>query len=333
MMATPSARPSNLPAPGQAMSSLPMMAMVKPSPPTTTSKMPMVCMSPFLGQTRAGESPALVGRLLYNNDRQREVCMLLSSSRQVHLVGLIGALALVGCGSGGRKPPGGAGTGYASFTWRVFDPAGYEYQTCSEVGLGALTVTLIDQVTGSEYPTANVVCDDMAAYTVAVPTGNYSVRFEAFGDPLIYGNATTKLDDFFITDVNSGELAVFPIYAGLNDYTLDYAVVVFRSFFVGWSFASGPASLMCAQVGASFVDLDVYTSAGSTPVTSRFDCAAGQGISFPYPYGPATAQWQLFLVDAAEVEITHIDGGSVSLPPMTANATDVSLGTTWSFSY
>jgi hypothetical protein len=253
--------------------------------------------------------------------------MLFSSSRQVHLVGLISVLALVGCGSGGRKPggPGGGGTGYASFTWRVYDAAGYEYRTCSERGLASMTVTLIDEATGNGYPTANVVCDDMATYTVAVPTGNYNVRFEVFGDPLIYGNATTKLDDFYITD-NAGALAVFPIYAGLNDFTQDYAVVVFRSFFVGWAFASGPASLMCAQVGARYVELDSYTSAGSTPVTTQFDCVAGQGISFPYPYGPASAQWQLFLIDAAGAEITHIDGGSVSLPPLTADATDVSLG-------
>lgn len=256
--------------------------------------------------------------------------MLFSFLRQVHLVGLIGVLALAGCGSGGRKPgggPGGGGTGYASFTWRVFDTAGYEYTTCSEVGIASLTVTLIDQATGYEYPTPNVVCDDKATYTASVPTGNYSVRFEAFGDPLIYGNATTKLDDFYVTDLNTGELAVFPVYAGPNDFTLDYAVVVFRSFFVGWTFASGPASLMCGQVGASYVDLDFYTSAGSTPVTTRFYCTDGQGISFPYPYGPASAQWQLFLVDAAGADLAYVDGGSASLPLLDALATDVSLGT------
>jgi hypothetical protein len=263
--------------------------------------------------------------------------MRFSHSRQLHLAGLFAALAVVGCGSGGKRPgpvggAGGSGTsGYASFTWRVFDVTGAEYQyACSDLGIGTMTVTLTDAADRS-FPTANVLCDSKQMSTVPVPTGDYSVHFEVFGDPVVYGNTTTKLDDFYITD-DYGNIAAFPIGPGLNDYRLDYAVVVLRSFVVGWSFASGPASALCARLGASYVDLDFLTSASTTAVTTRFPCADGQGLSFPYPYGPSSAQWQLVLVDGANAEITKIAGTSVALPPLTGEPADVSLGN-WVFNY
>jgi hypothetical protein len=58
-------------------------------------------------------------------------------------------------------------------------------------------------------------------------------------------------------------------------------------------------------------------------VTSRFNCTSGQGTSFPVPYGPASVQWQLVLVNAAEQELALIPGPSVALP---TNA-NVKLGT------
>jgi hypothetical protein len=241
----------------------------------------------------------------------------------------LAALAAVGCGSGGKRPGTGPGTsGYASFTWRIFDVTGaaFQYNSCSDLGIGSMTVTLTDAA-NQVYPTPNVSCDGQEMSTVAVPPGDYSVRFEVYGHPSVYGNTTTKLDDFYVTD-DYGNIAAFPIGPGLNDYRFDYAVIVLRSLVVGWGFASGPASpALCRALGASYVDLDFITDAGTTPVTTRFPCGDGQGVSFPYPYGPLSVQWQLVLVDGANAEITHLVGTSVGLPPLTSDPVDVSLGT------
>ena len=55
------------------------------------------------------------------------------------------------------------------------------------------------------------------------------------------------------------------------------------------------------------------------PVTSRFACTDGQGISLPYPMPETTlgqqttTTWQLHLVDSAYNSLGYIDGGSVGL--------------------
>jgi hypothetical protein len=224
-------------------------------------------------------------------------------------------------------------SGYASFRWQIYDVTGAEFQytRCSDLGIGSMTVTLTDAANRT-YPTPNVSCDGREMSTVQVPSGDYSVRFQVYGDPAVYKNTTTVLDDFYILD-ETGNIAAFPVGPGLNDYRYDYAVIVLRSLVVGWSFASGPASTaLCRAFGASYVDLDFLTAAGSEPVTTRFPCGDGQGVSFPYPYGPSSVQWQLVLVDGANAEITHIDGTSASLPPLTSDPVDVSLGN-WVFNY
>jgi len=242
--------------------------------------------------------------------------MTFSSSPQLHLAGILATLALAGCGSGHSSN---GGTGYATFTWSVFDTQGVEWD-CASIGAGSVVVTLMDQATGTVYTQNPVSCVDLQMSTANVPTGSYTAGFDLFGDPAIYGNATTIIDSF-----SAGE--TFHILAGANDFTGKYAAFAVRSFVVGWAFLSGSAASLCASVGAWYVDLDITTSAGATAVTSRFDCATGSGISFPYPYGPSTAQWRLYLVDSTNQHITYIDGGSVELPPLGSPPADVFLGT------
>jgi hypothetical protein len=256
--------------------------------------------------------------------------MLISGSRQLRLAGLVCALALMGCGSSHKSGVGGGGTGYASFSWEVFDVAGNNYVKCSELGGGTVVVSLKDAATAAVVLASDPVsCDLGQMSTGYVANGSYIVQFDVYGAPAVYGNATTKLDSFDIADT-SGASAVFHILSGLNDFRGNYAVVTMRSLRVGWGFLSGPASAaLCANLGIGYVDLDFSTSAGATAVTSSYNCAAGQGMSYPYPYDPnvTSAQWRLYLVDTAGADITYYEGGSVALPAWTSAPADVPLGT------
>jgi hypothetical protein len=242
--------------------------------------------------------------------------------RPLRIAAILAFVAFAGCGSGSSRP---RGSGYATFSWYVFDVEDYQV-TCDEVGAAAVVVTLTDVQTGDVYTQPAVSCAALGMSTDTVPAGSYYVGFDLYGDPSLYGNNSTALDSFDIVD-DYGNLATFRILAGANDFSASYAEFIIRSLHVAWNFASGPPASVCASLGVRYIDLDFSTAASpDTAVTTRFDCTAGAGLSFPYPYGPSEVAWRLYLVNAAGVPGESI-GGSASLPPLTAAPTDVSLGT------
>jgi hypothetical protein len=239
--------------------------------------------------------------------------MLFSGSRQLRLAGILATFALAGCGSGHSS---GGGTGYGTFAWYLFDIEDPSYTTaltCAAVGATSVVVTLMNQATGTVYTQTAANCADGAKSTTNVPAGSYTVGFDLYGDPAIYGNSTTLLDSFDAT-------ATFHIVAGANDFRGEYAPFIAQSFTVSWAFSSGSAFNLCASAGATYVDLDFAVAGSSTWVTSPFNCATGSGVSYAIPYftTPTTAQWKLYLVDAtATVDLQVIDGGTVTLPTTT----------------
>jgi hypothetical protein len=242
--------------------------------------------------------------------------------RQACLAGIFAILAgfaVAGCGSGhsgGGGGPGG-GTGYATLSWYIFDieDSTYGYPLyCEDAGAASVVVTLTDQATGAAYPQAAVACSTWAMSTTDVPTGDYAATFELYGDPQIYGNATTLLDSFTAT-------GNFHILAGANDFTQKwYAPFVVQSFTVSWGIYSGTTEISCAAAGAAYVYLDFLVPGATTWVTSRFDCNTGAGTSYAIPpvgVG-ATVQWSLSLMDATEtVAIQTITGVPIALPSTT----------------
>jgi hypothetical protein len=249
--------------------------------------------------------------------------MLSTGSRQLRFAGILFALALIGCGSG---PSSGGGNGYASFAWDIFDIEDTSYSVplaCSEVGAATVVVTLMDPVTEAPlYTSDHVNCADMQMSTANVPTGDYKVGVDLYGDPGLYWNATTFLDSFDLAEA-SGVKRVFHIGPGLNDFRQSYAAFIVRSFVVGWSFSSGSALNVCGAVGAPYVDI-VFPVAGSTKGVSRsLSCTAGQGFSYAIPYDSVSPlQWNLYLVSSAGTDLQTL-GGSAPLST-TAN---VNLGT------
>jgi hypothetical protein len=241
--------------------------------------------------------------------------MLFSRSRQLHTAGFVCALALAGCGSGHSS--GGPGSGL--FIWASYDMEDTQYSmplTCAEVGGGNVVLTLTNQATGVAYPQAPAGCAAGQIITTDVPAGAYTLRFELYGDPIIYGN-TTPLLDFFDT------VETFHIAGGMTDFSRQtYAPFQIRSFVLGWDIYYRSVVSTCASVGASYVDLDFTATGSSTVVTSRFSCASGDrgsggaGVgSFAIPYDATSATWQLYLLNASGQELQMIDGGAaVGIP-------------------
>jgi hypothetical protein len=250
-----------------------------------------------------------------------------ASLRQLCFGGILVLFALTGCGSS-HSPSG--GTGYATFSWYLFDIEDTSYSqalTCAGVGAGSVVVTLTDQTTGVVYTQAAVPCADGAMSTADLPVGAYYVSFDLYGDPAIYGNATTRLDGFDVTDDATGNLATLHVLAGANDYTSSYAPFFVQSFTVSWDIYYQSVLTTCAAVGAAYVYLDFMTvdpvAGGSTNwVASPFACATGAGVSYAIPYGPTTVAWSLSLDDATGVDLQVLSGGTVALP----TSTNVNLG-------
>jgi len=243
--------------------------------------------------------------------------MVASGSRQLGYVGVLVALALAGCGSGHTS--GGGGNAYASLAWGIYDIEDPNYTlplACAEVGATTVVVTLVD-ATGTAYPQTAVNCVDGQMSTAYVPAGSYTIGFDLYGDPAVYGNSTTLLDSFDAT-------GTFHLLAGANDFRSQFAPFIVQSFMVSWSVYYQNALSSCAAVGAAAVDLDFAVTGSTTWISRSFDCATGQGASLAIPYGTATtAQWKLFLVNSAGQDLQTINGGSVTLP----TTTNVYLGT------
>ncbi len=156
----------------------------------------------------------------------------------------------------------------------------------------------------------------MEMSTAYVPAGDYSVGFDLYGDPAIYGDATTLLDSFDAT-------GVFHLYPGLNDFRGTLASFITQSFVVGWSIYAQGIPTSCSYVGANSVDFDFETDLSSARITSTFDCNQGSGISFSIPFEATSAQWQMYAVDIHGQDIASLAGGAVPVP----GNVDIHLGT------
>ena len=193
-----------------------------------------------------------------------------------------------------------------------------------------VTVTLTNVADPSLVYTYTAPCGDGGMTTPVVPAGAYYAGFDLFGDPAIYGNATTRLDGFDATDASGNNYAVFHIRGGQNDFTASYAPFVAQSFTVSWGIYAQSLPTTCAAVGATHVYLDFLTldpvAGGTTSwVSSPFDCATGAGVSYAIPYGPTTVQWSLALValvNGEPVDLQVIPGGAVVL----STTSNVNLG-------
>jgi hypothetical protein len=253
-------------------------------------------------------------------------------SRQIHLAGILGMLALFGAGCGGGSSR--SGEGYASFAWDIYDIQDTTYSTrltCASVGAGSVVVTLMAYPTGAVVGQYTVSCSgsNMEMSTAYVPTGSYTVGFDLYGDPTIYGNASTLLDSFDMVD-SSGATAVFRILSGLNDFRGSVAAFVKRSFVLDWGIYYQQAPTTCSAMYATGVDLDFALLGSTTWVTSPFNCTTGAGTSYAIPaYEPTTGQaatavqWRLYLVDQSGKDIASVNGGTVGIPA----SADIDLGT------
>jgi hypothetical protein len=216
-----------------------------------------------------------------------EVRMHTTRSRQGHLAAIIGMLALIGAGCGG-------GGTYANFRWSLADLGDPTTGlTCADVGAGDIVVTL-QGPSGTLSDT--VPCNSQsysASYTL--PSGTYSVTASLYGDPTVYGNATTVLDTIpqFSQTIVNGPNAVF----------LDFLV---NSYILNWSISSGGHPATCASVGASYVELDIYYAGQSTPEVYHFSCGSNyspttgiyRDITTAIDMGSYDIQWQAYLQDA-----------------------------------
>jgi hypothetical protein len=241
------------------------------------------------------------------------------------------ALFGAGCGSGQKS---GGGDGYASFAWDIYDIQDTTYRTpltCAAVGASSVVVTLTNLQTGTVYGQNAVSCSgsNMEMSTASVPTGTYTVGFDLYGDPTIYGNTSTVLDSFDMTD-STGAVAVFRILSGVNDFRGSVAAFVKRSFVLGWGIYYKGAPTTCSATYATGVDLDLAVEGSSTWVTSPFNCTTGAGTSYAIPlYNPTTGQvattvqWRLFLLDQSGQDIASLAGGLVGIP----NYSGIDLGT------
>lgn len=213
-------------------------------------------------------------------------------SRQIHLAGILGMIALVGagCGSGRSK-----GNAYLNMQWTVADvgdpSTGLD---CADVGAGDVVVTMVNTATQTTY-TDTFRCDSQgyAGTSAYVPNGTYSITVRLYGDAQVYGNSTTLLDELTSTQ---------PMVAGPN--TLPQTDFLVNSFVLGWSVTRGGAASTCAAVGARYVELDVYFS-GQTQATAYYlDCSGyNPAATLAIPMGTYSIQWQAFLVDANYFDI------------------------------
>jgi hypothetical protein len=183
--------------------------------------------------------------------------------------------------------------------WSVYDlgDTAMAYPlTCADVGAGDVVLTMVNQSTQATYTDtfhcASANYDGTSAY---VPSGTYAIKVDLYGDPVVYGNSTTLLDELTSTQA---------LVSGSNPLgVIDFMV---NSFVLGWSISYGGVSTTCAAAGASWVELDVYFS-GQTKATAYFfpcDVTSYRAATTAIPMGSYSVQWQAYLQDAYYNDLT-----------------------------
>jgi hypothetical protein len=229
--------------------------------------------------------------------------MHFTRSRQGHLAGIFGVLALLGAGCGG-----GHSSAYADMQWSLADLGDPNTGlTCADVGAGNIEVVL-QSSTGTYSDTIPCASPNYSA-SYTIPSGAYSVTATLYGDPGVYGNATTVLStlQFSQTLVN-----------GPNTVPFDFLV---NSYVLNWSITSGGSATTCANVGATYVELDIYYSGQATPEIYYFNCASNfnpatyiyRDITTAISEGSYLVQWQAFLQDAGHNDLTSTNLASYNV--------------------
>lgn len=217
--------------------------------------------------------------------------------RPHYVMGLLGLLAFAagGCG-GGNSSRGGSAS--LSLPWGIYDVSdtnsAYPLDCANDVGGRDLVVTLTNQATNQSF-TFTFDCESGAGTTGYVPAGTYTVTVDLYGDPKVYGNNNTILDQYpaWTQDLFAGPNSVATLALVVNSYVLS------------WTITSGGLPTTCAAVGARWVALDVYYAGQSQPTSYFLDCTAGTQATLAIPVGTYTISWQAFLDDASQRDITQ----------------------------
>ena len=223
-----------------------------------------------------------------------------------HVILALGLLALAGVGCGG-----GHGT-YANLQWNVYDVGDANMAQplgCDTVGAGDVEVTMVNPATNQTF-TDVFHCASRGGSTATLPTGTYDTTVSLYGDPAIFGNKTTLLDQISSTQ---------NLYSGANN--LPVVDLLVNAYVLGWSIWSGTQPSTCTAVGAASVALDIYYGNPTDPVSYTFNCNSNgyRAATTAIAAGNYGIQWQAFLLDAAGNEITS---GSGLTPYSVMNSVD-----------
>jgi hypothetical protein len=243
--------------------------------------------------------------------------MHFTRSRQGHLAGILGMLALFGAGCGSNQPSANA---YVSLQWDIFDVGDTTMNsplTCADVGGGAIVLTSVNQATQMTY-TDTFACATAAGSSANLPSGTYSLTVSLYGDPTKYGNSTTLLDQVTYTQT---------LLSGPNPLpVVDFMV---NSFVLGWTVTSGGLATTCTAVGGSYVELDIYFSGQTQPTAYYLDCLGyNPAATLSIPMGTYNVQWQAFLVDANYRDVPGTAGTQLASYTV-ATGVQANLGTVY----
>jgi hypothetical protein len=178
---------------------------------------------------------------------------------------------------------------------------------------------LLSYDTGRTYPSAAVAsCADMQATTYAVPPGYYTLGYELYGDPLIYGGLSPIIDSYYDPS------GVFYLGSGITDYRGQSIVFFTQSFLFDWNLYSTSLGGYSGCNPGEQVDFEFAKPGSQTWVTRTFYCTDQSGFSFAIPLDYTSAQWNMYLVDSTGTrDLATIAGTVVPIP---ADA-DIDLGT------
>jgi hypothetical protein len=216
-------------------------------------------------------------------------------SPQIRLAGILGMLALFGAGCGGGG--GHASTGaYVFLQWSLYDLDDTAYAKpllCDDAGAGAI---VLSDVQGTYSDTFNCKTANYEASGHTIPSGTYSLTATLYGDPAVYKNSTTVLDTIALPPQT--------LVNGANTVVADFLL---NAYILNWQIVSGGVVTTCANVGASYVELDIYYAGQTTATAYYFNCASNRDsitglyrdITSAIAIGSYPIQWQAFLQDAS----------------------------------
>jgi len=233
-------------------------------------------------------------------------------SRLVHLAGIFGTLALVGagCGGGGHTNPG-TGGAYVDLQWDIYDlgdTAKAQPMGCQNAGAGV--IELRDDSAGY-LDTFNCKTSVREASGHTVPSGTYSLTMTLYGDPAVFGNSTTVLDTF--------QLPPQTLFNGPNTVVAEFWL---NAYILAWQITSGGAIVTCADVGARYVELDIYYAGQTTPTAYYLDCLPSnrmpgtslyRAITSAIALGSYSVRWQAFLQNAAHQDLASTQMGAYNV--------------------